>query len=174
MDRIVSNATPLIYLAKANQMSLLQGMVKQVYIPEAVNQEVIIEGKRLGEKDAYRVEKAIKQGWIIVEGIKSIYPVELMIHPGEAETISLAKEKGIEVVLMDDAKARTACELVGLRPIGILWLILNAVKDRLINFDQFLSTLEDIVQAGFYLREEVYLRVVRKAKEWAKKVSRER
>jgi len=165
MDRLVSNATPLIYLAKANQMSLLQSMVKHVYIPEAVYRKVIIEGKRLGEKDAYRVEKALKQGWIIVQGIKSIYPVEVTIHPGEAEVISLAKEKGIEVVLIDDAKARAASEMAGLKPIGTLWLILKAVKDHLLNFDQFLSTLEDIVQAGFYLKEEVYLRVVRHARE---------
>ena len=54
MDRIVSNATPLIYLAKSNKLSLLQTIVNQVLIPEAVFQEVVIEGKRLGEKDSYR------------------------------------------------------------------------------------------------------------------------
>jgi len=93
-------------------------------------------------------------------------PVPLFtIHPGEAEVISLAKEKGIKVVLIDDAKARAASELAGLRPIGTLWLILKAVKNHLLNFDQFLSTLEDIVQSGFYLKEEVYLKVVRKARD---------
>ena len=165
MDRLVSNATPLIYLAKANQMSLLQSMVQQVYVPEAVYREVVIEGKRLGEKDSYRVERAIKQGWIIIQGIKSIYPVEVTIHPGESEVISLAKEKGIEVVLIDDAKARAASEMAGLKPVGTLWLILKAVKEHLLTFDQFLSTLEDIVQAGFYLKEEVYIKVVRQARE---------
>jgi len=169
MDRIVSNATPLIYLAKADQLNLLQSIVKQVFIPEAVHREVVIEGKRLGEKDAFRVEKAIKQGWMIVQDIKSIYPVEIIIHPGEAEVISLAKEKGIKEVLIDDAKARAASEMAGLKPIGTLWLILKAVKNRLLNFDQFLSTLEDIVQAGFYLKEEVYLKVVRQARELSDK-----
>lgn len=165
MDRVVSNSTPLIYLAKANQLSLLQGMVKQIFIPEAVYREVVIEGKRQEEKDAYRVERAIKQGWMIVQGVKIIYPVEITIHPGEAEVISLAKEKGIEMVLIDDAKARAASELTGLRPVGTLWLLLKAVKNHLLNFDQFLSILEDVVQSGFYLKEEVYLKVVRKARE---------
>ncbi len=165
MDKVVSNATPLIYLAKANQLSLLQSMVKQVFIPEAVYREVVIEGKRLGEKDAYCVERAITQGWMIVQAIKIIYPVEITIHPGEVEVISLAREKGIETVLMDDSKARAASEMAGLRPVGTLWLILNAVKNRLLSFDEFLSTLEDIVQSGFYLKEEVYLRAVRKARE---------
>ena len=165
MDKVVSNATPLIYLAKANKLSLLQNMVKQVFIPEAVYREVVIEGKRLGEKDAYRLERAINQGWILVEGAKIIYPVEITIHPGEVEVISLAKEKGIEAVLMDDVKARTASEMAGLRPIGTLWLILKAVKDQVLGFDEFLSTIENIIQSGFYLKEDVYLKVVRKARE---------
>jgi predicted nucleic acid-binding protein len=165
MDKVVSNATPLIYLAKANQLSLLQSMVKQVFIPEAVYREVVIGGKRLGEKDAYRVERAITQGWMIVQGIKIIYPVEITIHSGEVDVISLAREKGIETVLMDDAKARAASEMAGLKPIGTLWLMLKAVKDHLLNFDQFLSSLEDIIRSGFYLKEEVYLKAVRKARE---------
>ena len=65
---------------------------------------------------------------------------------------------------MDDAKARAASEMAGLRPIGTLWLILKAVKNKLLNFDQFLSTFEDIIQSGFYLKEEVYLKAVRRAR----------
>jgi predicted nucleic acid-binding protein len=164
MDRVVSNATPLIYLAKANKLSLLQTMVKQVFIPEAVYREVVSEGKRLGEKDAYRVEKAINEGWILVQSAKIIYPVEISIHPGEVEVISLAKEKGIEAVLMDDVKARAASEMAGLRPIGTLWLMLKAVNSHMLDFDEFLSVLEDIIQSGFYLKEEVYLKAVRKAR----------
>jgi len=164
MDKVVSNATPLIYLAKANKLSLLQTMVKQVFIPEAVYREVVIEGKRLGEKDAYRVERAINQGWILVQGAMITYPVEITIHPGEVEVISLAKGKGIETVLMDDVKARAASEMAGLRPIGTLWLILKAVKDHVLGFDEFLSTIENIIHSGFYLKEEVYLKAVRKAR----------
>jgi len=165
MDKVISNATPLIYLAKANELGLLQSIIKQVFIPKAVYRKVVVEGKRLGEKDAYRVERAITQGWMIVQDIKIIYPVEITIHPGEVEVISLAKEKGIETVLMDTAKARAASEMAGLRPIGTLWLLLKAVKNHLLSFDQFLSTFEAIVQSGFYLKEEVYLKAVRKARE---------
>ena len=125
MDRIASNATPLIYLAKANQLILLQTAVNQVIIPQSVYREVVIEGKRLGVKDAYRIEN----------------------------------------VLMDDAKARTAAELAGLQAVGTLWLLLRSLKIRRIDFDGFLTTLEDIIRAGFYLKDDVYLRVVRMARE---------
>ena len=44
MDKIVSNATPLIYLAKADKLMLLKTIVKEVFIPETVFREVVVEG----------------------------------------------------------------------------------------------------------------------------------
>ena len=83
MDRIVSNATPLIYLAKADKLMLLQRVIKNVLIPEAVFQEVITEGKRLGEKDAVRVEKAINEGWIEVKKVNKKISSQIALHSGE-------------------------------------------------------------------------------------------
>ena len=164
MDKIISNATPLIYLAKANKLALLQTTINQVLIPKAVFQEVVVEGKRLGEKDAYRVEKAIDQSWLKVKEVKNMFSLKVSLHLGEIEVISLAKEKGIKTVLMDDAKGRSVAELAGLKPVGTLWIILQAVKNRIIDFDEFLSTLEDIIHAGFYLKDAVYIKVIRTAK----------
>jgi len=164
IDKLISNATPLIYLAKADQLEIFQTVIRQILIPQSVYREVVVEGKNLGEKDAYRVDRAISEGWIIVQEVKDIYPVEIPIHPGEAEVISLAKEMGVERVLLDDVKARVACELAGLRPIGTLGIILRAVGDHNLSFDQFLTTLEHIVRSGFYLKEEIYLRAVQEAK----------
>ncbi len=101
----------------------------------------------------------------IFEELQEFYPNEIPIHPGEAEVISLAKEMSVEIVLIDDVKARTAGELVGLKPIGTLGILLKAIKDHKLNFEEFLTTIEDIVQSGFYLKEEVYLKAVRKARE---------
>jgi predicted nucleic acid-binding protein len=70
----------------------------------------------------------------------------------------------IKIVLMDDIKARTAAETAGLSPKGTLWLLLKAVKRKILNFDQFLVTLEDIVRSGFYIKEDVFLKAVHTAK----------
>ena len=164
MDKIISNATPLIYLAKSDKLTLLQNIINQVLIPKAVFREVVVEGKRLGEKDAYRVEKAIGQGWLRVEEVKNMFLTKVSLHPGEIEVISLAKEKGIKTVLMDDAKGRSVAELAGLKPVGTLWIFLQAVKNRIIDFDEFLSTVEDIIHAGFYFKNEIYIKVIRTAK----------
>ncbi len=164
MQYIISNATPLIYLAKADQLSLLHEMFETIFIPDAVYSEVVIHGKNKGENDAFRIEGAVKDGWIVVKKVKKICDIELSIHPGEVEVISLAREMAIKVVLVDDTKARIAAELAGLRPKGTLWLLLNAVKGKILDFDRFLIVLEDIVKSGFYLKEEVFLKAVHQAK----------
>jgi len=165
MDRIVSNATPLIYLAKTDKLNLLKAIADQVYIPNAVFQEVVIEGKRIGEKDAYRVEKCINQGWLNIQKVNNLLSFDFSVHFGELEVISLAVQEGIKKVLIDDAKARSVADLAGLQPVGTLWVILQAVKNRMMDFDEFLSTLEDIIHSGFYLKDEVYIKVIRKARQ---------
>ena len=47
--------------------------------------EILVEGKRLGEKDAYRVEKAIAQGWLKVKEVKNMFFTKVSLHPGENE-----------------------------------------------------------------------------------------
>ena len=164
MNKIVSNATPLIYLAKADRLGLVLSLFEEILIPEAVHEEVVAKGKRLGRADALLVEKAIEEGRISVRHVQRIHPVSIPLHPGEVEVISLALESGIDLLIMDDARARAAAEIAGLRPRGTLWLLLEGTKKNLLRFDDFLATLEAITQHGFYLREELYLRVIREAR----------
>ena len=167
MDRIVSNATPLIYLAKADCLDLLRRVIKRTLIPQAVHEEVVVRGKERAEPDAYRVETAIEEAWICVKEVVVHEPVRIALHPGEMDVISLAKEKRISTVLMDDAKARTAADLAGLEARGTLWLLLQAVRSGVIDFERFLATLEILTACGFYLSEDVYLKAIRSARDFA-------
>ena len=66
MSPIISNSTPLIYLAKINKLDLLKSLFNEVFIPQEAKNEVVDKGKLLGKKDAYLVEKAISEGWLKV------------------------------------------------------------------------------------------------------------
>ena len=76
----------------------------------------------------YRVEQAVAGGWIVVESVKTPAPLAIKLHPGELDVISLARERGVPAVLMDDSKARVAAELAGLEPRGTLWVFLQALR----------------------------------------------
>jgi predicted nucleic acid-binding protein len=164
MNRIVSNASPLIYLAKANRLQILLTLYDQTLIPDAVYREVVIKGKHLGEKDAVLVEKAITEREISVRSVKRMHTPSLVVHTGEVEVISLALEEDINTVLMDDAKGRMAADMLGLKARGTLWLLLRAVRRHMLTFDAFITALEDVTRMGFYLREDVYLRAIREAR----------
>lgn len=170
-SKLISNATPLIYLAKADRLGLLFSLVEETLIPEAVYEEVVLKGKQAGQTDAFLVENSVKEGRISVCRVQEIRQIPVPLHPGEVEVISLAIESGIETLLMDDAKARAAAELAGLKPRGTLWLMLRAVKENLLSFDAFLGTLEAMAQDGFYLRQDLYLRAIREARQLAKGAS---
>ena len=79
---VVTNATPLIYLAKIGKLLLLKEIYGSVIIPEEVKKEVVDKGKELGEPDAFIIEQAIKEGWLKVEKAKNL-SLPMKLHAGE-------------------------------------------------------------------------------------------
>jgi len=171
MSRVVSNATPLIYLAKIGRMDLLKKVFEEVFIPEQVRVEVVDKGKRLGERDAYIVEKAVRDGWLKVLSVEAL-EIPIKLEPGEIAVLSLAKRQGFGEVLVDEISARTAARLIGLIPRGTVFVLLKALEIEEISLSEFLDALSDLVRHGFRLKEEVYLEAVRKAREISKETSK--
>ena len=160
MSRVVSNATPLIYLAKIGRMDLLKKVFEEVFIPEEVKVEVVDEGKRLGERDAYIVEKAVRDGWLKVLTVEAL-EIPIKLEQGEVAVLSLAKRQGFREVLVDEVSARTAARLMGLTPRGTVFVLLKAFEIEEISLNDFIDAFSELVRHGFRLKEVVYLEAVR-------------
>ncbi|OGD45479.1 hypothetical protein A3K69_06385 [Candidatus Bathyarchaeota archaeon RBG_16_57_9] len=169
MSRIVSNATPLIYLAKIGRLSLLKAVFGEVLVPQEVKAEVVDRGKEIGEVDAYIVEAALEEGWLKVVKTDPI-KIPLQLDAGETAALSLARKLSVEV-LVDEVSARMAARLMSLTPRGTLYVLLKALEMSEINLDEFNDALGDLVRNGFRLREEVYLEALKKAREIAHNIS---
>ena len=78
--------------------------------------------------------------------------------------LSLAKQLGLEVVLVDEVSARSAAKLLGLTPRGTLFVLLMALKKKEIDLDEFLETLDQLISQGFRLKEEVYVETIKEAR----------
>jgi len=163
MSGIVSNATPLIYLAKVGRVDFLKKVFGEVFIPEKVKIEVVDRGKQQGEKDAYVIEKAIGEGWLKVSSAEAV-EVPIKLEPGEVAVISLAKKLGFREVLMDEVSARVAARLVDLTPRGTVFVLLKALEKKEIDLNGFLEVLNQLISHGFRLKEEVYVEAVRQAR----------
>jgi len=54
---VVSNASPIIYLARLRQLDLLRHLYGEIFVPEAVWEEVVVKGKRkAGAKEIQRAK----------------------------------------------------------------------------------------------------------------------
>ena len=95
---MISNSTPLICLAKLNKLELLIKLFKQIIIPEAVKEEVLIEGK-----PGYSIlNEYIIWGLIKIENPKN--NLDFGIGTGENAAINLAKEKKDKFIHVEELK----------------------------------------------------------------------
>ena len=163
MSGIVSNATPLIYLAKVGRIDLLRSVFGEVFIPEEVKVEVVDRGKLLGERDAYFVERAINDSWLKVLSVETV-EVPIKLEMGEVAVLSLAKKLGLREVLVDEVSGRVAARLLDLTPRGTVFVLLKVLEKREIDLNGFLEVLNQMIGHGFRLKEEVYIEAVREAR----------
>jgi predicted nucleic acid-binding protein len=161
MSGVVSNSTPLIYLAKVGRIDLLRKVFKTVFIPREVKNEVVDKGKLLGEKDAYIIEKAISEGWL------KVLTVPIKLHEGEIAALSLAKELNLTTVLLDEVSARSAARLLDLTPRGTIFVLLKAQEKKEIDLDECIEILNLLINKGFRLKEEVYIQTIKEARKIA-------
>jgi uncharacterized protein len=121
---IISNATPLIAFARIRELTLLEGIVHHVTLPETIWGEVTAVTTHPGAED-------IRQAtWITVRAVTSV-PAELLalLDRGEVEVIALAEELRAQEVLLDERAARAIAITRGLPVIGTAGLLVRA-KDR--------------------------------------------
>lgn len=155
----VSNTSPLFNLAAIDQLHLLRDQFEEVLIPAAVLDELRpIRDRQEWEK----IRQALEEGWIssrTVQDWRSLRTLTLELDQGEAEAIVLALELGLPTVLIDESDGRAAAIRLGLKPTGVLGILLKAkAQGRLDSVKAAMASLQDL--AGFYIHPHLFQRVV--------------
>ncbi len=91
--KAISNAGPLIALAKLGQLGLILKLFDEIVIPREVYTEVVTNGLLLGAWDAGSVDFLVRQGHIFVKDVNLPTPIPewaQAIDMGEAQVILLA------------------------------------------------------------------------------------
>ncbi len=145
--RVISDAGPLIALAKLGQLGLLIRLCPEVLIARQVYDEVVTRGLRLGAPDARSVDLLVRQGHIRVVEVTLASPPPVWaqaIDPGEFAVISLAQQQSVDWVLVDDAHARRAARQAGLRPRGTVGFLLDAFRAGHLTLPEFELLMDSI------------------------------
>jgi predicted nucleic acid-binding protein len=127
MPLVVSDASPLIFLAAAGRFDLLRHLYGSIVVPTRVFQEVTqAQPSLLGAAEA---GQAVADGWTQVK-TPAATPLDgwlrSLLDEGESQAIVLALEIGAAGLLMDESDGREIAGHLGLKPIGTLGVLLRA------------------------------------------------
>lgn len=145
---VISNAGPLIVLAKLNRLDLLAALYGQVQIPRAVYTEVVTQGLARGASDALTIRLFWQQqNWPVIEippEVLEVYQPPVTIHPGERAVLTLAQTLPASLVLLDDEVARTEARRLKLHVRGSLGTLVQAYRQNLLSRSQLELLLQEI------------------------------
>jgi predicted nucleic acid-binding protein len=122
---IVADAAPIIAFARLGRLALLQRIVEELVVPDAVYDDLVVKG--CGKPGAAEVAEST---WIRREAIRNLeatahFPP--VLGAGEREALVLAAEHHA-ALLMDDQRARETAETLGLTVVGVLWVLGEAKR----------------------------------------------
>jgi len=161
MNPWVTNASPLIFLAKLERLDLLKASADEVLVPPAVLDEIMA----LDDKAAESVRQA-SEDWLRQQAPTNRSEVELLrieIGDGESEAIALAREVGAARVVLDDLDARRKARLLGLTPVGTIGLLLAARLRG--DLPSLKAEIDRLLQFGFRVSDALVTRVLQEADE---------
>ncbi len=162
----VFDATPLIYLAKADQLQLVSDLNGECYLPQEIHSEVVTTGLEEGYTDARRIEQCIDAGLfevISVDDSQLVTRLQQNPNLSDADVAVLGcAESRDAVAVMDEAYGRTAAEIEGIETRGTAYSILLCAKQGDITIREARETVDSMIEEGWYCAPDLYTKLVRK------------
>ncbi|HLC85800.1 MAG TPA: hypothetical protein VJG30_00745 [Candidatus Nanoarchaeia archaeon] len=159
---MISNASPLIILAKTDLMKEFLELYSTIEISPEVCNEAINKGLEAGKQDAQILDALLKEEKIKIVKLNQEYGktskkiVEnYKLDKGEAETISLALQLKNKEILMDEAMGRKIAKFLNLKPKGTLKILLELYNKKIISEEQLRKKVNEVIGVQFRLDAEV-------------------
>lgn len=161
---VVSNTSPIWNLASLDRLDLLHDQFPDVRIPR----DVLVELQAGHDyPEMKRIRQALQAQWLTVESLMNPHLQQsllLELDRGEAAALALALELGATQILIDEADGRAAAKAMGLRPIGVLGILLRAkYEGKIASLSSEMSRLRH--DAGFFIAESLFQRLCKDAGE---------
>jgi len=151
---VVSNTSPIMNLAIVGELNLLRQQFGEVIVPPAVVDELRLDTEYPGTDN---VRRAFSEGWLRQEKVENeqvALAFKRELDNGEAEAIALALQLKADMILMDERDGRSVAKSMGLRPIGILGVLIHAKQNgKIDSVRDILNKLRN--EAGFYISDEL-------------------
>jgi hypothetical protein len=161
---IVSNTSPVLNLAIVDLLHLLQHQFGEILVPPAVLDEMRLDMNFPGVD---RINQSMQEGWLRASELENVQLAQALrrdLDDGEAEAIALSLQLGFDTVLIDEHDGRSIARSMGLRPVGILGILVRAKRmGEITSVKQALQKLRN--EAGFYISDHLFASILSQAGE---------
>ena len=158
MTVVVSDTTPIHYLALTGNENLLPRLFEKIIIPEAVLMELQHpKTPTVLRKWATSPLPEWVQVEAVVENRQSLGEDAAELGQGEVSAMLVALE-GSFPLLIDDQEARRVAEIHGIETLGTLSVLIDATRRGWI---EFRPVAERLREAGFYISRKLIDQVER-------------
>jgi predicted nucleic acid-binding protein len=154
--KLVVNASPLILLTAAEQLSLLPALADEIVVPGAVFREL-----KAGESRDLATTSIRSAKWAkVVESPPASPSIAAWdLGAGETAVLSWAERQTGFTCVLDDRAARNCARAVGLPYVGTLGLVLAAKEAGLLATAR--PVLERMSSAGYFLAGKILEQALR-------------
>ena len=151
---IVADSAPLIFLAKINQLSLLNGLFNaQILVPVVVRREIL--GPNV-PPDEERLLTGFLSGCQIVALPKPTRFAQALSYADNC-ILTLAVKEPANVILSDDRLLRKTAVIEGIRVVGTIGILIRATKSSLLTTKKSVELLDELVEEhNFRISTRVY------------------
>jgi predicted nucleic acid-binding protein len=167
---VIADASVLITLAKTRRIGLLKTLYGEVIIGPVVRAEVVDRGRELKAPEVRLVEKAIRESWLkevlLTPREKNLARRLLRdtnLDQGEVECLALAHFRKL-TALIDDKEARMIAESMGLKRLGTVGILLEALSKGYMTYSELEEGIRDLGKV-MWLAPDVVAEVLRIARE---------
>ncbi len=165
-QHVVSNAGPLMVLAKLHILYLLVDLYETMHIPTSVYQKVVIQGLRYGYEDALTLRQFLQEvGWSPENVSNDNLPPLLRdahLDQGERDALTLALQLKHSLVLMDERQGRLVARQLGLPVRGSVGILVQSYRHGILTERHLRWYLKEIEE-----RSDIWInpRLVRRVRE---------
>ena len=152
--RAVSSAGPIIHLSWIDRLNLLPQLFEEILVPVAVRDEVPRAAPDVPGIPAIR--GAFEAGWLVVHVVRdpaAVAQLRAELDQGEAEAITLMAETGVDLLLLDERRARVNALRRGLPITGTIGILHKARERGLVKVVSPL--IEELRLHGFRISVEL-------------------
>jgi len=160
----VLDATPLITLAHADRLAVLNGIDDPCRVPERVYHEVVTDGIEAGYPDARRIERAVDDDRLAVEAVAETDQFDGLrsaptLSAADAAVLCLADQHDATAV-MDEQAGRAVADAAGIRTRGTAYLVCSLVRDGKRDSEAAVAIIDDMIDAGWHCSTGLYRQIL--------------